>query len=227
MKKTVLFLALLSFAIVCVRGQTEKSQTIYLFPQFENATVYLKNGQVQTKMNYNIFADEMVFIDGRDTLLLADKNNVSSIMIAKRTFVYLPQRGFLELIGATNDIDVCLAIQHKVKYLGSKSTGAYGASSDLAATNTISSLGMQNNSSVLYLYEGALNESYKRDNVYFLKSGKNYKIANRSGFLQSFPVIKKQLENYLVSDPVDFSSSTDLIRLYYFCITSSPSEPKI
>ena len=76
----------------------------YLYPQFVDGKVFMKNGAVNNAMlNYNLLLGEIEFIQDRDTLVIARKKDVYIVTAAPDTFYY--KNSYLKLIHSGSVID--------------------------------------------------------------------------------------------------------------------------
>ena len=68
----------------------------YVFDKFYPGKVYLKSGQVTDQsLNYNTLLNEMIFNSNGRNLAIAEPENVDSIIILSRRFVFVHNK-FLE-----------------------------------------------------------------------------------------------------------------------------------
>src|ERR1043165_1541242 len=72
-----------------------KFKDIYMYPSFTQGKVNFKEGtSVSAKLNYNRFTGEMDFIQGKDTLALANAEMIKNILIENDVFFYQGEVGF-------------------------------------------------------------------------------------------------------------------------------------
>ena len=116
MKRTIFIIYLLLFTNACLLAQKQESVTVkagtrvidyfpiaerYLYPNFTKGIITLKNGRSNTcQFNLNFLSGEMEFIQSKDTLIIADKKDLYSIVIAKDTFYF--HNVYLQMIRGGN-----------------------------------------------------------------------------------------------------------------------------
>ncbi len=200
----------------------------FLFSEFQDARVFLIGRDAQIKMNYNLLIGEMQFVDEKgDTLALRDKGDVVAIYFGKRVFKY-SSVGYTEVIAMGPPGNPELAIKRTIKEAGRKNYGAYGTTSDVSNPTNITSSELNTKNITLSDFNthsmnpdrkksGSQDVTYQRKNFYYLNFSGKYRIANRSVFSKVFSDKKKEIENYLKQNPVDYNNEEDVIRLFNFC----------
>ena len=79
MRQLLLFLSVLFCAVSEGYAQSGENSS-FLFGDYQEATVYLKNGrQVRNKMNYNLVSEKFYFIDERDGQQVKILSNVDEV----------------------------------------------------------------------------------------------------------------------------------------------------
>ena len=74
---------------VCMLHAQDKESSPYLFNDFQEATVYFKDGsQYHEKMNYNLLVDKFYFIDHIDNKVkvLSNPQDIQIIKFGNRVF---------------------------------------------------------------------------------------------------------------------------------------------
>ncbi len=202
-----------------VTGSDELNELLgggrFLFPEFQDARVFLVGRDAKTKMNYNLLMDEMQFIDEKgDTLALKNKGDIVAIYIGKRVFKY-SSVGYTEVMAMGPTGNPELAVKRTIKEAGRSNYEGYGTKSALSSAKNITSAGLEGR---VQSYHSASQEiTYQRSDLYYLNFSGKYRIANRSGFSKVFSDKKKEIENYLKQNPVDYNNEDDVVRLFNFC----------
>jgi len=182
----------------------------YLFPEFMNARVLLKNETVVAKMNYNALSGQMEYIDPSGEVLVL-KNNAQAIVFPGRFFKQT-SKGYLEIIA--DGIGFELLIHRKYRQGDIKKMGAYGTVSSTTAIDTQSFISTDLGVTSLTL---AQEVTYIKTSTYFIYASGKYLLASKATFSKVFGKQKPGLEEYLKKSPVDFSSEDDLLRLFRYC----------
>jgi len=183
----------------------------YLFPEFMNARVLLKNETVVAKMNYNALSGQMEYIDSSGEVLVL-KSNAQAVVFPDHFFKKTP-KGYLEIL--TDDLGIELLVHRKYKSGDIKKMGAYGTVSSTTAIDTYSTISTEQGQTNLAL---AQEVTYTKTDTYFIYSGGKYLLANKPTFNKVFGKQKPGLEEYLKKSPVNFSNKDDLLRLFHYCI---------
>lgn len=223
MKKILLLIGMLSSNYILDAQIIEKktlhagddllSLSYYLFPEFSDATVNLKNGsKLTSKMNFNLLTCQMQFINAKsDTLELSKPAEIDSIHLNKSVFFY--NVCYNEIFATGNKVK--LLAQRKVIYQPIK-IGALGLPNENGTgitdfTSFVSPMGEKNL---------VMNEDVKiiKETTYFLltPAGKKMK-ANKTNFLNLFSNNQQQLEDYIKQNKTNFNNQADLLKLFSFC----------
>lgn len=105
----------------------------YLDPDFTEGVIIMKDGtRIPNKpMRYNIYTQQMQFVENTDTLALANPDEIEYLKIADRTFVYTNyickgehKKGYFELIedGECRLLKRWVALYHEVDQSSQEST---------------------------------------------------------------------------------------------------------
>jgi hypothetical protein len=185
---------------------------IYRFPEFQNGIVIFRDGgPVTAKLNYNIWLEEMHFIDQKgDTLSIETPGLIKYIDINQRRFYF--DKGYLEVIEKYNT--VTLAVK-QILQSEAQRKGAYGVPS---LSNSVQGYDM-------YAVDG---QTYKlgRDQdllitskVYYFFGDKydHFFIANKEYILHQFPTHTNAIEEFLKANGTKFNKEADLEKLLEFC----------
>jgi hypothetical protein len=190
------FCYLLIFSLSITRAysqQTGKELSHYVFPEFTQGIVLMKNGtENRALLNYNSLTEEMIFKDKGKMLALGkpELEQVDTVFIKDRKF--FTQNGkFVELIlHSTSD----LYAEHKCKLIPPGKPAGYGGTSETSSVSSYSSL-----SSGGRVYDLKLPDDFKVEpyTFYWLK---------RNGELNKFASIKQLMKLY--------EDKTDLCKAY-------------
>lgn len=104
MKRTIFLICLDLFITSCLFAQKYEPVTVkagtsvkdyfpvaerYLYPNFTEGKGFFKSrGSIPCLFNFNVLSGEMEFIQSKDTLVIAKKEEINSIVVATDTFYY-------------------------------------------------------------------------------------------------------------------------------------------
>ena len=180
----------------------------YAFDQFLPGNIKMKSGETYDRvLNYNIVTNEMIFENNGKYLAIANPENVDTVTINQRKFVYLNNK-FYEII-FNSKTPLLLEYTATVKEPGT-STG-YGITSNTASATSLKSLISQGGSYTLQLPEGyTVIPSYE---YWILKNGQLEKAGNERQLIKIFPKKKDAVKNNVQKNQTDFSKREDIIML--------------
>ena len=184
-----------------------------LFPQFENGTVIFKNRtQYSALINYSLLYQEMLFQDS-DSLIkaFADPLDILVVTVEKRRFFPISSKGvFYEEIQAGNG---SFFVQYKANMRSEGKASAYGGYSQ---TTSISTFGSISNNSTGTFNQLNPKEKFilKKDNLYYLQSGKSYKSFNSAKSLgKLFKGKELKIEEFAKEQSINFNNIDDIARI--------------
>ncbi|NSW93968.1 MAG: hypothetical protein HPY62_04565 [Bacteroidales bacterium] len=198
-----------------VYGQDEEdlSYLQYLYPEFTNSVVLLKNGQTQkAMMNYNMATEKMVYIKDNVYYDLLSYEITDTIYINNSKFVPVG-KVFYELVVKG---PVTLFIEHSASLLPPAKPGAYGTKTETSSVTMVSTYG----SSGGKLYNLKLPSDYKiiLKPVYWIrKDYRMYSFVNAGQFLKIFPDKKSQLKEFIKINKTKFDKRDDVVKLINYC----------
>ena len=178
------------------------TSTRFLFPQFTDGKVILKDGVVvSAKLNYDTFTDQMQFMGANNVVMnISEPEKVINVVILNRTFSYL-KNYFVEDI---SNGAVTLSTRLHQQQIAEKN-GAYGGSSPATSIQSISSL---------YQGDGTVNKLSSNETVsynktltfYITVNGKTKIVFNQNDFLKCFPSKKDVIKQEIDKENCKFSS---------------------
>ena len=196
---------LLICALCVVAGsyaQEEEKISSYLFNEFQEVTVFFKNGgQSKEKMNYNFLSEKFYFIDPAGEIkVLSNPQDVIVIRFGERVF-YPEANGGVEILPVTP----VLYVQYKAHIRQEAAKGAYGMSSETTSIRTFGAADMGNGMRFDFdpqkLYVG------RRYNIYWIeKNGKKKPFKNFKQFVKLYPKHKEALEEFIKENKLDFNN---------------------
>lgn len=189
---------------------------VYLFDEFTEGTVLLKNRSVvKTKFNLDLFHDKFLYMDGEEIMEMTDFSNVSVVTIGGRTFV--PQgKSLYELIELDGENSLLVKRHRKKNPMGKK-----GAYDQILHGSSAQSIDPEYYSPSLTKRGGEEVMNILSDNKYGLLSGGKFRaFSDKRSFLKLFPARKQSLESYINNENILFSEVEDVIQLVKFALTT-------
>lgn len=188
---------------------------IYAFPSFKQGTVFMRDGSISTtKLNYNVFLNEMQFIStNSDTLAIAYPETIKYISID--TAIYFYDKTYLQVVSQIDSFKI--AIKQFFVQTPYRTRGGYDvptATSSITTYGSITSAGTKAN------LEVKKDVRLEKKTQYFVSDAFNhfYK-ADKKAFLNIFSLKKGLIQEYLNKNNIDFSRRTDVEKLLKFCIS--------
>jgi len=184
----------------------------YLYPEFTQGQGFFKNDRViSLKFNYNLLSDEIEFIQSKDTLIIAKKEQINSIVIAQDTFYY--HDAYLQKI-LSGPLSVYVKRRLEIKDI--RKQGGMGQENRSSSIDSYTSL----------LYDnGKLSVDLKIANDLILQKTETY-FYSISGY-DFIPFTKKnitkimqgkedRIKDYIKTNRIDFDSREELLYLAGF-----------
>ncbi|MBR4048106.1 MAG: hypothetical protein IKK07_06605 [Bacteroides sp.] len=212
MKKV--FLLLIVFAWVKTSFAQEVDPALFLFDDYTEGTVLMKNGaKSKGKLNFYLPKGEFFYIDDQDgnkIKALANSDDVYLIEIGSRRF-FPSEHGGLEILSP----DPAFYVRHCITFQQKEKTVGFGGTSTLGQVKTYSgnSAGDAFTSIPIDIKPG------NRYNIYWVEhKGKQKEVRNMKQFIKLFSKQKAQLQEYIDAKNVDFNDATAMLSLFrYAC----------
>ena len=204
----------LSAALLALGLSAAAQAPIYLFEEFTDGTVLLKNRSVvKTRFNLDIFHDKFLYMDGDQIMEMTDFSNVSVVIIAGRAFV--PQgKSLYEVIELDGENSLLVKRHQKKNPMGKK-----GAYDQLVHGSSTQSIDPEYYSPSLSKRGGEEVMNTISDNKYgLLSDGKFRAFSDRRSFLKLFPDRKGELEDYIAERSLLFSDVEQVITLLKYTL---------
>jgi hypothetical protein len=194
-----------------IQGCFSKEES-YLYPDFIDGTVLMKNKQVvSARMNYNIIYGQMMFLkNSKDTLAIAEPQNIEIIIFPSDTFYYAS--GYHQLLAA--GFGKFLTRKQFLKIHEVRKGGAFGTASSLSATTTMSSYYGDSRTNKLTVNQEVVVS--KQSEFYIADSKNRYRILNRITINKLYPKHKLQIDNFIDQEKIDLEKEQDVIKLFGF-----------
>jgi len=201
---------LMSIVIISSTNKAQKTNSPYLFDDFESAKVYFSNGrQSDEKVNYHLLSNKIRFIDHKDQQIkeVSDTKIIDSIKIANRVFIPNADEGWIEIISTSPLIQVQYFVKPKTK----GQVAAYGGSSELTSTKSYSE--MRDNGTISQLKEQEFEVASYYNYYWIMKDGKRKQFKSLAQFLKLYPKQKDTLNQYIQDNHINFEDTRAIVKL--------------
>lgn len=185
----------------------------YCYPNFTKGIITLKDGRNNLCMfNLNFLTGEMEFLQSKDTLIIADKKDLSSIVIEKDTFYF--HNGYLQMIRSGN---LKVFAYQRIGIKDILKNGGIGTTNRSISNQTY---GYVNDIPNLYHLKTEQDMVFQKTvNYYFGLSENDITPFNRKNIIRVLPEKGGIIKDYLETNEIDFNSKTDLLKLADFVST--------
>jgi hypothetical protein len=208
-------LTILIFSLSVVSGISQDETIVtspYLFPEFTAGKVRLKTGKErESKLNYNILTEEMVFDNNGTYLAFASPETIDTVYVNDKKFVFI-EKIFYELI---EKLPVSLLQRNFCTLIPPGKSSGYGGTSQTSAIQSNASFYTSKGT-----YDLKLPDDYKvqPDFEYLLiKDGTLYKANNLNQVVKCFPDKKDAIKEFVKKNKTSFRKVDDMRNLIRFC----------
>ena len=225
MNKSILFICSILFINNCLLAQKNEQVIVkagtraidyfpiterYLYNDFTKGKAVFSDERIYPSMfNYNFLSREMEFIKSNDTLIISDKKDLLSIVIAQDTFYY--HNGYMQLI-RSGQFKVYLRQRIVTKDIRKK--GAMGTINRSAASESYDYL-LTAPMSINLVAD--IDLVLQKESVYYFSTmGEDFVQFNKKNITRAIPGKEDVVKNYIKSDKIDFESREDLLKLADF-----------
>lgn len=192
-----------------IQDYFSKEET-FLYPDFQEGNVIFKNREsARVKLNYNILLGQMLYIRAKDTLSIANPGELLVIELKCDTFYYA--NGYHQLLKMS--FGRFLTKKQYVKYDDIRKGDAFGTTSSLSATTTMSSYTGRGNQTVNLIVNQEFVVS-KRCEYYIADSKNRYRILNKTTINSMYPRHKKQIHEYIAEENISLNQENDVLKLF-------------
>ncbi len=193
-----------------VNAQITVSEKIpqYLFNRFADGIVVKKSGDtVVSLLNYNIVTEEMIFIDNDRFMALGNLQSIDTVYL--NNMIFLPAGNAFYELAVIGRVKLLVQFSGTVRVEG-EDVG-YGITSK---TSRVTSLSALTNSGVLYNMDLPENLEVSRKITYYVeREGKRERFINKGAFLRIFKDKRKELDQYIKQEGIDFDNYNDVVNL--------------
>lgn len=198
-------------------GDSISKYTTYLFPSFGDATVKARDGRSSIyKMNFNLLLCDMQFIDQKgDTLVITNPADIDSIQLNGCSFIYDHNKGYFQILAVSGVVSLAV---HRQTRFDPVPVGAMGAKNESGRVVMMNSIPSRQGTMPLRLNE----------DIYVLKSmsfvlfyeGGETENAGKAAFRGIYRGDKKDFDQFVKANRIDFNNQGDLEKIFQFCAQS-------
>ena len=190
----------------------------YQYPQFTmGRLVYASNKSSAARFNFNLFLDEMHFINSTsDTLALQNDPTVQLVVIGPDSFYYEYPKSYWQLMSTYGSAK--LLIKRTMVLIDREKEGGYKQSTGASAIRTTTTYSGTNGS--LARLDAHSDMLFSKKAEFRLRdTNGQFHLANQAGFLNLFAKNKQAIKQYLKENAVNFHQEADLKNILAFCAT--------
>ena len=209
---TNLFLLAQDQELIFVKGGTSLLDQFtvlerYLYPGFMTGRIIFNhNAYSERKLNYNYLNGEIEFLQGSDTLSIANKKDIKLIIVKEDTFYY--DKEYIQQIRSDYPK---VGVREFIELKEIRKKDSYGVSSSGSSRISYNTLPSDGNS---YRLRTSNDMVFKRTRVYYLStSWSGFLLFTRKNVMLLYPGDKKRIKSYLKSNRIKFESEDDLFKL--------------
>jgi len=227
MKRTILFVCSILLLTGCLFAQKYEPVTVkagtsvndyfplaerYLYPGFTEGKGIFNNGRIIPLMlNFNLLTCEMEFIQAKDTLFIAKKDELNSVVVAKDTFYY--HDAYLQKIRSG---PLSVYLKRKLEITDIRKQGGVGLENRSSSVDSYDML-LYNNGKLSVDLKIANDIVFQKSVTYFYStSGNDFIQFTRKNIIRAVPGREDEIKNYIKTNQIDFESRKDLLYLADF-----------
>lgn len=188
----------------------------YLLVKFIDGKVKFNDGyEMNAKLNYNVLLEEMHFLKN-DTIRTLTSNDIKYIILDKFKFISIDGK-FIQDIYNTKDLKLIFQYNPDISSIGA-TKGAYGSSTETAATTKINSIPSQSmyNNGYVVLKDDDAEEIKTYPKYYIVNSNKNIISPTKKKIHKLSKKSKEDIEYFIKENRINFNNKEDLIKILDF-----------
>lgn len=189
----------------------------YQFPQFTTGKAEFIDGRSsQARLNYNYIGGHVLFVDAKlDTLEITDKALLKNITIGDKSYRFDKRLGYCEIVGRYDR--AALGKREVLARIGTEKGGPYGISYTASSVTTYRSYSSNDAAVTRRLNVDAEGVFTYRTAYYLIDNNNRFYVPTAGSIRKLYPANKKQIDQYLREQSVDFGKEQDLARLLAYC----------
>ena len=184
----------------------------YLYPNFTEGKGYFKSGRsIPLLLNLNVLSGEIEFLQSKDTLIIAKKEEINSIVVAKDTFYY--RDAYLQKI---RNGPVSVYLKRKLVIKDIRKQGGMGPENRSSSVDSYSSLLYNFGKLSVNLVIAEDMVVQKTLEYFFSTDGIEFVPFTRKNILRVVPRKENEIKYYIKTHDIDFQAGDDLLKLADF-----------
>lgn len=189
----------------------------YQFSQFTTGKAEFIGGRdSQARFNYNYIGGHIFFVDPKlDTLEIIDKALLKNITIGEKSYRFDKRFGYAEVLSSYSR--ATLGKREVLARIGTEKGGPYGISYTASSVTTYRSYSSDQAQTTKKLNTNAEGVFTYRTAHYLIDNNNRFYIPTAGNIRKLYPANRKQIDQYLRENPVDFGKEQDLTRLLDYC----------
>ena len=182
----------------------------YLYPNFTAGKGYFKNGIViPCLFNFNVLSGEMEFIQSKDTLIIAKKGEINSIVVAKDTFYY--HDAYLQKIRSGR---LSVYVKRGIEIKNILKQGAMGTINRSAASDSYSFVLLGPRSFDMKLADDVVIQ--QKVGYFYSTSVNDFIPFTRKNIIRIMQGKEDEIKNFIKANKIDFESRENILSLAGF-----------
>ncbi|WP_291194073.1 hypothetical protein [Dyadobacter sp.] len=191
----------------------------YQFGQFTAGQAEFINGKrSQARFNYNYIGGHVLFVDAKlDTLEIIDQALLKNITIGEKSYRFDKRFGYSEVLHSYTR--ALLSKRDVLARIGTEKGGPYGISYTASSVTTYRSYSSDQAAFTKKLNANAEGVFSYRTAYYLIDNNNRFYIPTPGSVRKLYPAYRKQIDQYLRENSVDFGKEQDLAQLLEYCDT--------
>ena len=190
---------------ICQEPEQNLRLPHFLFQEFTKGVIKMKDGRKMSAiLNYNMVDEEMIFQQRNQYMVLNKPEEIDTVFIQNRLFVY-KKNAFFELISSgTYDF----FIQHKAKYTETGTTTAYGIKSP--TVEKFNATAIEGGNQVRHIEMPDKVKVVSSPVFWVERESEFMKFLNDKQLIKLFPERAKELKEYIIKTGSDIKTPEGL-----------------
>lgn len=205
---------------ISAQSYTPTTKWPYIYEEFQDGTVYFQNDQKTKTMKLNVHLQNSTlhYLDG-NSILQSNPRGIEKVQIGNDTFIYM--NGLLvHQLSSLDNVALVKLTKADFKALTKGTTGAYGMSTEVSATNDLSSIQLSGSVNLNHT-QMKLERSEGKDlpliNEYYFIFGDKVVEATRKDVEKSLGEDgKTKLKAFVKQNKIKWKDEVSLIKLLEF-----------
>ncbi len=188
----------------------------FILKNFSIGTVFFYNGDRNAALvNIGTLDQRVRFINEKgDTLVVVNEKDISAVIVSNRLFKKTNTGMYVEILDINKEVS--LGVGRRLIFDQPKKMGAFGTASETSSVSTYSSI--QDGTGNTYKLNQFLNVPYRFYVYPYLYKDEKVYTPSKKTFIKLFPDKKREIEEYLKANKVNFEKMSDIRPLFAICI---------